>query len=92
MHNTSEIATRSNDLDAVRYMQDAMRRAHSGRWPLLRMYSARRSGTEIREVARWLRGSGAAPFAVVTWSVAECRMSWRSFRTLAEARKHARTL
>lgn len=77
--------------NTTNYTLEVFQRMHSGRWPSLRSYYKRRRADRIFEVARWLRSSDKS-YCVITWHLPEISMRWRSFSTLAEARKHARSL
>lgn len=93
--NATARTTDEKQLPASRahYMQDVMHRMHTGRWPRLKCYGVKRSSAaRIYEVARWLRQRTDKPYCVLVWNFAELSIRWKDFRTLAEARKHVRSL
>lgn len=75
--------------DAERFICDAIRRMHTGRWPLFRAYRMRRVGSLVYEVAEWLprrRNRKTPVFSMVTWDIREAGLRWHDYPTLAAAR------
>lgn len=75
--------------DAERFICDAIRRMHTGRWPLFRAYRMRRVGSLVYEVAEWLprcRNRKTPVFSIVTWDIREAGLRWHDYPTLAAAR------
>ena len=75
--------------DAERFICDAIRRMHTGRWPLFRAYRMRRVGSLVYEVAEWLprgRNRNTPVFSMVTWDIREAGLRWHDYPTLAAAR------
>lgn len=87
-----KLATLDLSDDLQRWLQELIRRTHTGRWPLWRGYAMRRHRDRLYELVEWVprqKFVEAKRFNVITWIVTATSVgtTWqREHMTLREAR------
>ena len=89
---SAEIVAKLNLADeAQRRVHDLVRRFHSGRWPLFRCLGMQQADGLLCEAVQWCR-MAKPNYSVVEYHRDGYGLSWRSYRTKAEALSALRVL